>query len=234
MIVSEQLEQGSEQWLAIRKGRATASEFSKILTPTGQLSAQRIKYMRKLARECVAEDPLEWMGNKYTDWGNNTEPEARDYFTERTGIEVDEVGFCSRGDGAPLGCSPDGLIRDSRTGEWVAGLELKCPQVDTHVNYLMEGELPNEYRLQVHGSMAVTGLNVWWFMSYFPGLEPLILKVERDSFTEKVSKELDKFLIEYASERELVLAAILPKEEEATPLPFNEDLSILEQEESLI
>lgn len=229
MIVTDNIEQKSEAWFEVRKGRATASQFSKILTPTGALSGQRVKYMRQLARECVCDDPHVWMGNKHTEWGEQTEAEARDVFTERTGIPVEEVGFCLRADGAPLGCSPDGLIRDPRTGEWAGGLELKCPQVDTHVGYLMDGDLPDAYRLQVHGSMAVTGLPWWYFMSYFPGLEPLILKVERDSFTDKVSQALDNFLIEYAEERERVLAAILPKDgDDEPPLPMDDEPETME------
>ncbi len=209
MIVAEKMEQGSEEWFRIRKGRATASEFDKIITPTGLDSKQADGYMRKLARECVCDDPMVFMGNKHTDWGNEHEPVARALFEERTGIRVTEVGFVGRGDGAPVGCSPDALIA-GEDGNWIGGLEIKCPQVDTHVGYLMDGVLPPKYRLQVHGAMAVTGLNFWYFMSFFPGLNPLIIRVERDGFTEKVSEALDRFVVAYAAERERVLAAILP------------------------
>lgn len=213
MIVIDQLEQGSEQWLAVRKGRATASEFSKILTAGGKLSKQSIAYMRKLARECVCDDPQEFQGNKFTDWGNDMEPEAREWFTQNVNENVREVGFCAADGGKPIGCSPDGLIVDPKSGEYVAGLEIKCPQVDTHVGYVLDGELPSAYKLQVHGSMAVTGLPRWWFISYFPGLNPLVLCVERDEFTEIVAGALDGFLIDYAKERARVLKAIIPKPE---------------------
>lgn len=202
--------QGSEKWMEARKGRATASEFKSIITPAkAALSKSRIPYMRKLARECVCSDPLEFIGNKYTDWGHTHEPIARDAFTESTGIEVHEVGFVQRVDGAPLGCSPDGLIKDGNDN-WIAGLEIKCPQPDKHVDHVLEGVLPDDYKVQVHGSMAVTGLSSWWFMSYFPGLNPLIIEVKRDDYTEKVSAALEQFLKEYAEERERVFSAILP------------------------
>lgn len=210
MIVAESMDQGSEAWFAIRKGRATASQFSKILTATGKVSSQAEAYMRKLTRECVCDDPMEFQGNKYTDWGNDKEPEARQYFSEITGLTVDEVGFVSRADFAPVGCSPDGLITDPDDGRYVGGLEIKCPQVDTHVGYVMEGVLPDAYKLQVHGSMAVSGLPYWYFMSYFPGLNPLVLKVEWDDFTTTVSKALDDFVIRYAKTRKEVLSAIIP------------------------
>ena len=209
MKINEKVEQGSEEWLQLRKGRATASEFSKILTSTGKISKSAVGYMHKLARECVVDDPLEFMGNKHTDWGHEHEPMARDLFRERMGMDVVEVGFCTRDD-LLVGCSPDGLIRDPDTGEWIGGLEIKCPSVDKHVEYKMANELPSEHKMQVHGSMAVTGLPWWYYMSYFPGLEPLIIKVERDDFTQAVSTALDQFVIDYAEERERVFDAILP------------------------
>ena len=212
MIVHEHLEQGSEQWLKIRKGRATASEASKILTPTGKPSASRVKYMRKLARECACDDPLEWFGNKHTEWGHDHESEARELFEEETGLDVAEVGFCTREDGI-IGFSPDGLILPDKSrpdSEFIGGLEIKCPAPDKHVEYLIEGELPAEYKLQVHWSLAASGLPVWWFMSYFPGLNPFIIRVESDDFTQLVRDAQDQFLIDYAPERERVLDAILP------------------------
>jgi putative phage-type endonuclease len=208
MIVHEHLEQGAEDWLQIRKGRATASQADLILTPTGKPSVSRIKYMRKLARECACDDPLEWFGNKYTDWGHNHEDEARELFEDTTGLMVQTVGFCTRPDGI-IGFSPDGLIMDS-DGKWNQGLEIKCPSPDKHVEYLMEGKMPDEYKIQVHWSLAASGLSAWWFMSYFPGLNPFIIKVEADEFTEKVKEAQDQFLIEYAVEREKVLDEILP------------------------
>lgn len=216
MIIAENIDQGSDQWHALRKGRITASEASKILTATGKPSSQAIGYMRKLARECVADDPHEWTGNKHTDWGNAMEPEARDWLatTLPAGQEVVQVGFIQRADGAPVGCSPDGLIRDTHAGEWLGGLEIKCPQVDTHVGYVLDGKLPDAYRLQVHASLAVTGLPYWWFVSYFPGLRPLCIRVDRDDFTDTVSRALDQFVIRYAAERERVLTAILPAKRE--------------------
>ena len=208
MKIHDKVEQGTEEWLQLRKGRATASEFSKILTPGGKMSKSAVGYMRKLARECVVDDPMAFEGNKFTDWGNKHEPEARDLFRQVMDLDVVEVGFCTRHD-LLVGCSPDGLIHDG-DGTWIGGLEIKCPTVDKHVDYKMEGILPDEYKMQVHGSMAVTGLPWWYFMSYFPGLEPLIIKVERNEFTESVSDALDQFVIDYKAERERVFDAILP------------------------
>jgi len=202
MIVYENLIQGSEEWFQVRKGRATASQAKLVLTPTGKLSSSRIKYCWKLAAECLVDDPMEFIGNKYTDWGNDHEPDARELFEKTMGCEVHEVGFCTREDGV-IGFSPDGLIKN-HLDQWGSGLEIKCPSRDKHVEYVMAGTLPDEYKLQVHWSLAASGLTRWWFMSYFPGLKPLIIHVDADDFTEKVKVAQDDFLIDYARERKIV------------------------------
>jgi hypothetical protein len=50
-------------------------------------------------------------GNKFTDWGNDHENEARELFESMMGYQVTEVGFVTRDDKI-IGCSPDGLIMD--------------------------------------------------------------------------------------------------------------------------
>ncbi len=218
MIVIDKMEQGSEEWLNARKGRATASEFKNILTPTGRPSKSAVAYMRKLTAECVVDDPMVFMGNKYTDWGHEHEPHARALFSKMMEMDVVEVGMCLMGERIPVSCSPDGLIVEC--GSYIGGLEIKCPQRDKHVEYVMEGKLPDEYKLQVHGSMAVTELPFWYFMSYFPGLKPLIIKVERDAFTEKVREALEQFVIDYAVERKAVLDAIVMDDEDGEEMPL--------------
>ena len=188
--------QGSESWLAMRKGRPTASNFDKIITAAkGDLSKQRFDYMAALISECFCPEFVTWTGNFATDRGNELEPEARQAFMDHTGLNVVQVGFCTQDNGV-VGCSPDALIVND-AGDYIAGVELKCPFPATHVKYVADGVLPDDYKQQVHGSMAVTGLNEWHFWSYFPGMKPFYLKVERDAYTAKVESALEQFMIEY-------------------------------------
>jgi len=212
--------QGSEAWMAMRKGRPTASNFDKIITAAkGDLSKQRFDYMATLISECFCPEFVTWTGNFATDRGNELEPEARQAFTDHTGLNVVQVGFCTQDNGV-VGCSPDALILnpshqdaeedcqcdDQILGEYcgycdwepyIAGVEIKCPFPATHVKYVADGVLPDDYKQQVHGSMAVTGLNEWHFWSYFPGMRPFHLKIERDAYTTKVESALEQFMIEY-------------------------------------
>lgn len=217
------LEQGTQEWLDARRGRATASNAKSIVTPTGKLSASAEGYLRQLAREHICDDPLAFAGNKATEWGHFHEGNARMAFTEKTGLTVKEVGFCQSLTHPVLGCSPDGLITIG-DGNVIAGLEIKCPQVDTHVEYLLEGVLPKIYAPQVHWSMAITGLPVWYFISYFPALNPLIVKVERDEYTEKIEAAAIEFANKYATEAPKIWERILPNAKAlALPPPTPQD-----------
>jgi hypothetical protein len=206
MRIFPSMEQGSDQWFKIRTGRPTASNFSRIITPTGKDSSQWEGYAIDLMADCIRPDMVDFIGNRHTDRGNELEPAARDTFAEIMDLNVQQVGFITRDDGI-VGCSPDGLIYQGRT--LVAGLELKCPLAKNHAKYLIQGELPAEYAPQVHGGMAVTGLDYWYFMSYCEGMRPFILRVERDGFTTKVGDALDRFLIYYAEKRKQVMPLLV-------------------------
>lgn len=139
--------------------------------------------------------------------GNALEPEARYFYEQTTGHKVEQIGFVTHDDGC-FGCSPDGMIGEAPfTSGMSHGLEIKCPFPETHMAYLLAGTLPDEYKFQVHGSMAVTGLDRWDFLSYCPGEAPLLLTVERDSFTNQLEAGL-KQLVEEKRNVESRLASI--------------------------
>ncbi len=194
MTVYTSLEQGSEEWLKIRKGRPTASRFDAIITAAGAPSKSSTAYIRELIAECFCPDFQSWAGNVYTDRGAELEPEARVAFEKHTGLTLEQVGFVI-GDDGTCGCSPDSFI--IRDGKRVAGLEIKCPAPKAHVGYVLDGVLPNDYKQQVHGSMAITGLNRWHFWSYFPGMQPLHVIVEQDDYTRKMKEAIAVFLDAY-------------------------------------
>ena len=113
------------------------------------------------------------------------EAEAREMYEFITGQTVVQVGFClSNGCGA----SPDGLVGDNGI------LEIKCPLIYTHVSYLLENKVPTDYFQQVQGQLAVTGRQWCDFMSYYPGLKPLIIRATRDeAFISALNRELSAF-----------------------------------------
>ena len=208
MIIWPEMEQRSEQWFRARAGRPTASQFSRIITASGKDSEQWDDYAVELVAQCIRPDEVGWTGNRHTDRGEELEPEAREHFSELMDLETREVGFVTRADEV-IGCSPDALVYRPNGRKPIAGLEIKCPLAKHHARYLIEGVLPDAYRAQVHGGMAVTGLRWWYFMSYCPGLVPFVVRVERDDYTEKVVNALDRFLVFYAERRKQLLPRLL-------------------------
>ena len=133
-------EQGSAQWLADRAGRPTASQFSRIITPkTGKKSAQAHGYLCQLGGERLLGRCEEVPTTFAMERGTEMEPEARQLFEILTGHAVTEVGLCVTDD-ERIGASPDGLIYSDKLE---AGLELKCPGMRKHMEYLIGGVCPD-------------------------------------------------------------------------------------------
>jgi hypothetical protein len=198
----------------------TASEWSAIVTPlwkvrTGEGVQSYI--CRKLAERWLGR-PLATYGSGAMEQGNLKEPEGIGMYAAVHGLIVQKVGFVTSADGK-IGCSPDGMI-----GREV-GLEAKSPLAETHLSYLLEGELPKEYAAQVQGSMLVTGFTSWVFLSYCRGLPPFELTVKRDpkamaALTEALKDLTDRLDHEWA--RLLEINGGPPARETGPDLKFGE------------
>lgn len=183
MIILD-VEQGKPEWFDARSGLPTASCFGEIYTPTGKPSKQIAGYSNKLLAEWLSGQTDEGWKSKWMERGNELEAEARAWYEFETGEEVTQVGLCYRNEDKREACSPDGLVFHEPPAILAphehTGLEVKCPAPHTQIGYLLTGKLPITYIPQVQGSMWITGAEQWKFLSYCPGLPPLLLTVERD------------------------------------------------------
>lgn len=181
-------EQGSPEWFAARCGIPSASNFEKIVTTKGEKSKQREKYLYQLAGEVIIGIPEESYSNAAMQRGTEKEPEARQLYELMTGKTVEQVGFCTDNG---YGASPDGLVDKD------GSIEIKCPSLAVHVSYLLEKVLPNDYFQQVQGGLLVTGRKYCDFVSYYPGIKPLVVRVLPDKNFQRILKyELDVFCTE--------------------------------------
>jgi hypothetical protein len=189
-------EQGTDKWLWARAGKPTASEFDNLITPewkprTGQ-TVETYLY-RKLCERAMGF-PLQTGGSWAMEQGSIMEHEALPWFEFTAGVNVQRVGFVTTDDDR-IGCSPDGLIGED------GGIEIKCPQPDTHLRYLLNGAVPKQYLAQVHGSMLVTGRAWWNFLSYSRQFSPLLVRVERDEKIQTALRDvLKSFLARFDAE----------------------------------
>lgn len=180
-------EQGTEEWFAARLGVPSSSLFDKIITTAGKPSTSAKKYMYKMAGELVSGTREESYQNAAMTRGIELEVEAREMYELITGETVEQVGFCLHDD-IDAGCSPDGLIGKD------GGMEIKCPSMAVHVEYLLGGKLPTTYYQQVQGSLFISQRKWWDFVSYYPSIKPLIVRVFPDpAFHALLEAELIKF-----------------------------------------
>lgn len=196
MIVADCL-QNSEEWDQLRCGIPTASEFGKILSPV-QLkpSASQGPYIAELIAETLPSYtkalPQYDMQN-----GADREPQAIAHYEFLKDIDTKKVGFIFGDESMKWGGSPDALINGGPMEFYQedGGLEVKCPNEKTQITRLLTPEVPSEYLPQIFGYMLITGRNWWDFCSYHPDLEPVIIRVERDTeFGTKTKVSFEKWV----------------------------------------
>lgn len=196
MKIYTDIEQGTAEWLAIRAGKVTASELKNILTPKFAIKEGEmpLTYLYKKVAEGFRGKPLEDedFSSFHTENGQMLEDEARKFFCWNFDTDkLTDAGFVEHDDGR-FGCSPDALIGDD------SGLEIKCPMSKTHVKYLLQGKVPDDYMTQVHGSIYATGRKSWRFMSYARKFQPFVLTVHRDeAICAKIQTALAGFYKQY-------------------------------------
>ena len=157
--------QGTGNWFNQRIGKLTASRMAAAIAflKTGKEAAAR----KDLKIEILSERLTDQIVSKYTttemQWGIDQEPAAKEAFEKRTGLKVTDVGFVDHPMIEHFGCSPDGFVSDGNM------IEVKCPKTTTHLSYLLDGEIPEQYKPQMLVQKACTGKDVW-FCSYDPRL----------------------------------------------------------------
>jgi len=138
----------------------------------------------------------EFIGTDATDRGNYLEGPSGVEFENETGITIERVGFVMHEDLNLVGVSPDGMTSDGGV------FETKSLLPQNHLTVVRNRRVPSCYKAQVHGQMAVAGVNHCWFQAYCPELPTVRIKVERDAYTENLFKCLVEFEQMYINQLE--------------------------------
>jgi len=94
------------------------------------------------------------------------------------------------------GASPDGLVPPDGL------IEIKSPQLKTHVEYMLSETVPPEYLVQIHWQFACMPERKWCdFISYCEKMPPegrmWVKRVPRDdAFVKRLEDEVTKFVSE--------------------------------------
>lgn len=174
------LEQGSPEWMELRRGRITGSRFKDARDRTSkcQPSAKCSLYAMDVARERCGGRAGEKFQNAAMRFGTEQEPLARIAYEQATGNVVFEVGFITDESGY-FGLSPDGLIDDDGV------LEIKTMvSSDTLFKAVVDGDI-SEYIDQINGYLWMLGRQWVDLVLWAPDLADLglamkVIRIERD------------------------------------------------------
>ncbi len=191
-------EQGTDEWKAARLGIPTASEFATVMAKgkAGGDSKTRRTYMLKLIGERLTGEPMWSYNNEHMERGKMMEDEARDLYAMLKDCEPQRVGFIRRGE---AGASPDSLVESNGL------LEIKTKLPHLHIDAILAGQLPPEHKAQCQGQLWISGREWMDFVSYWPGLSPFVVRVQRDEpYIAGIRSAVDDFLGELLETMEKV------------------------------
>jgi predicted phage-related endonuclease len=190
MQIIDNIPQGSQEWLQLRLGRATASNFSKIVTSTGKRSESLSSYAREIATGLLVDKQEDSYQSPDMIRGNELEDEAREHYEQYTFNSVRQITLFDCGN---FSYSPDGLVGDDGL------IEIKTPKNTTHTQYLYDDKLPTKYVPQCQGGLMLSGRKWLDFCSYHPDFKKSKLFIKRifrdEEYIQKLRLGLDEFII---------------------------------------
>ena len=170
------IEQGSEEWHALRCGILTASEMKFIVTPTLKPASndkERAHLFELLGQRITQHTEPRYISDDMLR-GHEDEIEARIRYAENF-APVTDCGFVTNDDhGFVIGYSPDGLVDDDGL------IECKSRRQKYQVETILADKVPEEYMLQIQTGLLVTGRKWLDFVSYCAGLPMFIKRVLPD------------------------------------------------------
>ena len=162
------MEQRSEEWYEIRRGKLTASNIHKLMGVKG-LGKTGLTYIDEVVADMLSDESEdERFENKAMRWGADWEPVAAAWYAKAFSKELEERGFVLYSKDA--GASPDRLIVDEKKG-----IEIKCPfNRANHLKHLklndaseLKAECP-EYYWQIMFNILCCDYESWDFVSFDP------------------------------------------------------------------
>jgi hypothetical protein len=178
------VEQNTDEWKAARIGLVTSSELNNVLMDPSKAGYRNYRAQITL-EQLTGKTPERFMGNKFTDWGHETEDLAVMSYTLRTGVQVRKCGIFIH-KFLKVGDSPDGVAIDQP-----GCMEVKCKSSANHLETLKLGHMPKIHKPQVQNHIQMTGSEWCDYISFDPDFPPNSqLFIERIYKDEEYCKKL--------------------------------------------
>jgi hypothetical protein len=178
------VQQNTEEWQALRLGKATGSMFGSFMANYGKDFGEPAKREAlRIALERITGRKAEYsFGNEHTERGHEQEPVARMLYAEEHFCDVTNGGFFDCGQ---YGDSPDGLIGDDGL------IEVKSVIASTHYANIQRGTFDPAYKWQLVGHLDCSGRQWVDFVSYcsdFPDESRLcVYRLHRDECKDELA-----------------------------------------------
>ncbi|WP_282372259.1 lambda exonuclease family protein [Pseudomonas sp. PS02290] len=205
MQIITNVEQGTQEWLNLRLGIATASEFECLMVNgkgEGGFGVGAFTYMDTLIGERItgeAADPFG--GNRHTERGHELESVARDLYRKQCELETSDCGIILNHN---AGYSPDSLVG----ADGLAEVKTKLPKFQ--VSVILQDEVPKDHVAQCQGGLWLAEREWIDFVSFWPGMPLFIKRMYRDeAYIRKLAQKLKDFyeILEERERRVLGIAA---------------------------
>jgi len=173
------MEQGTDEWFEVRKGKMTASHAQAI----GSCGKGLETYCWQVVAESFSSGEKEYYTNKDMERGNELEAQAISMYELEKGVTTKAIGFVELNEN--VGASPD------RTVEEEGLAEVKCPNDINFFKALIEKKIESKYEWQMQMQMLVTGRKWCDFVAYNPNFENslFIMRVYLDPVKQEKLKE---------------------------------------------
>lgn len=152
-------------WMNDRCGKLTGSRMASAMAflKNGNEASERRKLKIEVLAERLTGDIIPKYVTQEMQWGIDQESAAKSAFENRVGILVSDCGFVPHPRIQNCGASPDGLTSDGYI------IEIKCPTTARHIEWILAGVVPEEYKPQMTLQSACLGKPVI-FCSFDPRL----------------------------------------------------------------
>lgn len=188
--------QGSDEWLAARRGVITGSRFkdARDVLKSGKPSDKQLGYARDIARERVGGLVPSTFANAAMRMGTEQEPIAKLNYEEETGALVHSAGFITTDD-ARFGVSVDGLVGEDGV------IEIKTMVSSNTLFKAIVEEDHSDYIDQCNGAMWLLGRKWTDLILWAPDLADAgrrglhIVRITRD---DEVIEQLEADLMRFA------------------------------------
>lgn len=195
--------QGDSVWFKCRLGCVTSSRIADVVakrkkSPEEMACRRDMRY--EILGELLTKKASEHYVSRWMKEGKEKEADARNAYQQYADVLVEEVGYVYHPRIKMAGASPDGLVGDDGL------IEIKCPKLDTHLSYLMEDVIPEDYLPQMIWQLASCEREWIDFVSFHPDMpEPDHLFIKR---LHRSTKEIPGLIGGYEAETEYFLSEV--------------------------